>query len=83
MDRVFSIRMDEAVVETLDRLARTLRTSRRQIVEEAIRLYSEAVEQQRDAFDVAFGAWRRAESPQTLHRRIRAAFKESMHRRWN
>ena len=81
MDRVFSIRMDEAVVEALDRLATTQRKSRRQIVEEAIRLYSETVERQPDAFDAAFGAWRQAESPEKLHRRIRAIFEDSMRRR--
>ena len=82
MDVVFSTRMDEEVLETLDRLAATQRKSRKQIVETAILLYGKAVEQRPDAFDVAFGAWRRAESPEALHRRIRAAFEDSMRRRW-
>ena len=83
MDSVLSIRMDEAVMVTLDRVATSQRKSRRQIVEEAIRLYGETVEQRPDAFEVAFGAWRRAELPETLHQRIRAAFEDSMRRRRN
>ena len=81
MDKVFSTRMDEAVVQTLDSLAATLRTSKKRIVEDAIRLYSESVEARPDSFEAAFGAWRRSESPEQLHRRIRATFGDSMRRR--
>ena len=49
MDKVFPTRMDEAVVQTLDSLAATLRTSGKRIVEDAIRLYSEIVEQRPDS----------------------------------
>ncbi len=80
MDRVLSIRVDEEVVQTLDALARTLQTSRKRIVEDAIRLYNETVEQKQDPLDQSFGAWRRSEAPDELHRRIRATFEDSMHR---
>ena len=78
MDKVFSTRMDEAVVQTLDSLAATLRTSKKRIVEDAIRLYSETVEQGPDSLEAAFGAWRRPESPERLHRQVRAVFGDSM-----
>ena len=81
MDKVFSTRIDEATVQTLESLAIALRTSKKRIVEEAIRLYSETVEQQPDPLDQSFGAWRRPEPPDELHRRMRAAFEDSMHRR--
>ena len=81
MDKVFSTRMDEAVIQTLDGLAATLRTSKKRIVEDAIRLYSESVEARPDSFEAAFGSWRRSESPEQLHRQMRAAFANSMRRR--
>ena len=80
MDKVLSTRVDEEVVQTLDTLARTLRTSKKRIVEDAIRLYSETVAQKPDPLEQSFGAWRRSQAPDELHRRIRAAFEDSMHR---
>ena len=80
MDKVLSTRIDEHTAQTLDGLAVTLRTSKKRIVEDAIRLYSKTVEQKPDPLDQSFGAWRRTEAPDELHRRIRAAFEDSMHR---
>lgn len=80
MDKVISTRVDEEIALTLDALAVTLRTSKKRIVEDAIRLYSETVAQQPDPLEQSFGAWRRSEAPDELHRRIRAAFEDSMHR---
>ena len=80
MDKVLSTRIDEQIAQTLDGLAITLRTSKKRIVEDAIRLYSETVEQKPDPLERSFGAWRRTETPDELHRRIRAAFEDSMHR---
>ena len=80
MDKVFSTRIDEATVQTLDSLAIALRRSKKRIVEDAIRLYSESVEQKPDPLDQSFGAWRRPEPPDESHRRMRAAFENSMHR---
>ena len=80
MDKVLSTRVDEEIVQTLDALARTLRTSKKRIVEDAIRLYGETVAQTPDPLDRSFGAWRRSEPPDELHRRIRATFEDSMHR---
>ena len=48
MDKVLSTRIDEQIAQTLDGLAITLRTSKKRIVEDAIRLYSETVEQKPD-----------------------------------
>ena len=80
MDKVISTRVDEETAQTLDALALTLRTSKKRIVEDAIRLYSETVAQSPDPLDQSFGAWRRSEAPDELHRRIRATFEDSMHR---
>ena len=64
----------------LDGLAVTLRTSKKRIVEDAIRLYSETVEKRPDPLEQSFGAWRRNEVPEQLHRRARTAFEAAMHR---
>ena len=80
MDKVLSTRVDEEIAQTLDGLAVTLRTSKKRIVEDAIRLYSETVKQKPDALDQSFGAWRREETPDELRRRMRAAFEDAMHR---
>lgn len=80
MDKVLSTRVDEEIAQTLDALAIMLRTSKKRIVEDAIRLYSETVAQSPDPLDQSFGAWRRSQAPDELHRRIRAAFEDSMHR---
>ena len=80
MDKVLSTRIDEQIAQTLDGLAVTLRTSKKRIVEDAIRLYSESVKEKPDPLEQSFGAWRRTEAPDELHRRMRAAFEDAMHR---
>lgn len=80
MDKIFSTRMDEAVVQTLDSLAAALRRPKKRIVEDAIRLYSETIEQVPDPMELSFGAWERNESAEELHRRARATFEDSFRR---
>jgi len=80
MDKVISTRVDEEIAQTLDALALTLGMSKKRIVEDAIRLYSETIAQRPDPLDQSFGAWRRSETPDELHHRIRAACEDSMHR---
>ena len=80
MDKVLSTRINEEIAQTLDGLAVTLRMSKKRIVEDAIRLYSEAVTERPDPVEQSFGAWRRTEAPEELHRRARAAFDDAMHR---
>ncbi|MDE0445628.1 MAG: hypothetical protein OXH96_03070 [Spirochaetaceae bacterium] len=78
MDKVLSTRIDEEIAQTLDGLAITQRVSKKRIVEDAIRLYSETVERKPDPLEQSFGAWRRTEAPDELHRRMRAAFEGDM-----
>jgi predicted transcriptional regulator len=80
MDKVLSTRVDEAVARTLDDLAASLRIPKKRIVEDAIRLYSETLEHKADPIDASFGAWRRSDAPDELHRGMRAAFESAMHR---
>lgn len=80
MDKIFSTRMDEAVVQTLDSLAAALHRPKKRIIEDAIRLYSQTIEQAPDPVELSFGAWERNESAAELHRRARASFEESLRR---
>ncbi len=80
MDKIFSTRMDEAVVRNLDSLAKALGRSKKRIVEDAISLYSKTLEHRPDPIEHAFGAWQRSESAEDLRRQMRAVFGDSMRR---
>jgi hypothetical protein len=55
-----------------------MRTSKKRIVEDAIRLCSETAGRKPDPLVQSFGAWRRKESPEELQRRMRAPFEDAM-----
>jgi predicted transcriptional regulator len=64
MDKIMSIRIDEAVIRHFDMLAKKLGTSKKTILENAIRYYAEKIEAEQ-GFDVTthtFGSWQRDES---------------------
>ena len=64
MDKIFSTRMDEAVIRHIDMLAKKLGTSKKAVLENAVRNYVEKVETEQD-FDVlthTFGSWQRDKS---------------------
>jgi len=72
MDKIMSTRMDEAVIRHIDMLAKRLGTSKKAILENAVRYYAEKVEAEQ-GFDVltdTFGSWQRdnsaAETVQTI-----------------
>lgn len=85
MQRIFSTRLDEAVLDQLDRATRRLNVSKRQFVEEAIRLRAEQVtgRDDSDVWSETLGAWQRRERPETTIRRARRAVQRSVarHRR--
>jgi len=82
MDKVFSARVDESVVERITGLARQLRTSKKSVIEQAIAAFAAGMEAEGhdDVFELTSGAWRRPESPAQTVRQARAAFKRSMAR---
>jgi hypothetical protein len=82
MDKVLSARVDEAVVRQIGLLAHQLRTSRKRILEGAVRLYAQSLSSNRD-FDVldhTFGAWRRSEKPAETVAAARRVFQQGMRR---
>ena len=82
MDRVLSARVDESVVTQIGVLARELHTTKKSIIEGAIHLFAEKVEEEHgvDILDLTFGAWTRSEAAHKTVRRAREAFSGSMTR---
>ena len=60
MDKIFSARVDEAVIRRVGSLARRLRTSKKRIIEDAVRTYADKIDREEDAdvFEQTSGAWR-------------------------
>ena len=82
MDRVFSTRLDEGTLDELSRVTRRLGISKRQFLQEAIRLRAQQLSRQEDA-DVwaeTLGAWRRREGARSTIRRARQTFQQSVER---
>ena len=82
MDKIFSARVDEVIIQRITALAQRLGISKKAVVEGAIRLYAETVENtdKTDVFGQTQGAWQRQESPADTVRQSRQAFRASMER---
>ncbi len=82
MDKILSARIDEAVIRQIGLLARELHTTKKAIIESAVRLYSEqtGLKKQIDVFASTCGTWQRAEPPEETVRQARFAFRRSMER---
>ena len=64
MDKIMSTRMDEVVIQRIALLAKKLGTSKKAIIENAVRNYAEHVEAEQgvDVLAQTFGSWQRDES---------------------
>jgi len=82
MDKIFSTRMDEAVIQRIRMLAAAKHTSQKAIIEAAIDHYAKETANLADVdiFSKTSGAWRRDESPRQTVARGRQPFRESMTR---
>ena len=82
MDKIMSTRMDEAVIRHIDMLAKRLGTSKKAVLENAVRNYVEKIEAEK-GFDVlthTFGSWQRDESAAETVRAIKDAMRTSQER---
>ena len=70
MDKIMSTRIDEAVIRLIDMLAKRFGTSKKAVLENAVRYYVEKIEAEQ-GFDVlthTFGSWQRDKSAaKTVH----------------
>ncbi|MGB5685126.1 MAG: hypothetical protein WBM35_04895 [Candidatus Electrothrix sp.] len=82
MDKVLSARVDEAIIRQIGLLARELKTTKKAIIESAVRLYSEqsGLKKKIDVFETTCGSWNRSESPEETVNQARSAFRKSMER---
>ncbi|MCD6585474.1 MAG: hypothetical protein J7K96_06920 [Desulfobacteraceae bacterium] len=82
MDKILSSRVDEAVIQQVGILARELNTSKKAVIESAIRLYSEqtGLGEKIDVFENTCGAWKRSETPEESISRTRLVFNKSIER---
>jgi hypothetical protein len=82
MPKVLSARVDESAIDELERTAHQLGISKKQFLEEAIRLRARQAEREgvKDVWSVTLGAWKRRESAKTTVRAARKAFNDSFRR---
>ena len=82
MDKIMSTRMDEAVIRHIDLLAKKLKTSKKAVLENAVRYYADKIEADQ-GFDVlthTFGCWQRNESAAETVQTIKNAMRKSQER---
>ncbi len=82
MEKNFSTRLDESVIQRIDYLSETLGTSKKSIIEKAVTFYSSQIEQEKNHnwLDQTCGAWDRDETPEETINSIRKSFHKSMTR---
>lgn len=82
MDKIFSARIDEAVLQKIQTLAQKLKTSKKNILESAITMYDKKIgeSQKVDIIDEAFGCWRRKESAEETIKANRRIMRNSVKR---
>ena len=82
MDKIMSTRMDEAVIRHIGMLAKKLGTSKKAVIENAVRYYAEKIEAEQD-FDVltdTFGSWQRDEGAAETVQTIKDSMRKSQQR---
>jgi hypothetical protein len=82
MDKIMSTRIDEAVIQHINALAKKLGTSKKAVVENAIRYYLEKIqaEQGFDILEYTCGSWQRNESPAETVQSIKETIRRSQER---
>ncbi len=82
MDKVVSARIDEAVVDEMERVTHHLGLTKKQFLEDAIRGRARelSAKEMEDVWSATLGAWNRTEKAETTLRRGRRAFRASFRR---
>ena len=82
MDKIMSTRMDEAMIQQIGMLAKRLGTSKKAILESAVRHYADKVEAdfETDVLAHTCGCWRRNESASETIRAIKETMRTSQER---
>jgi predicted DNA-binding protein len=82
VDKIFSARLDESVLQKMDRVTSRLGLTKKKFLEEAILGRVEEIQQAygTDVWDETCGAWKRKEAPDQIRKTIRKEFEKSMRR---
>ena len=82
MDKIMSARVDESVAQRIDILAKKLKTTKKAVIENAIRQYAEKVEaeQSMDILEYTCGSWQREESAADTVQHIRGKMRKAQER---
>ena len=82
MQKILSVRVDESSIQELERSARQLGLSKKQFIDEAIRLRAREAERQgaKDVWSETRGAWKRREPPASTVGAARQAFDKAFER---
>ena len=82
MDKIMSARVDESVAQRITVLAKKLKTTKKAVIENAIRQYAEKVEaeQKMDILEYTCGSWRREESAADTVQHIRGKMRKAQER---
>jgi hypothetical protein len=85
MDKIFSTRIDETVIDRIANLAKYLSTSKKQVIERAIFLLAKKVEDEKNTniFKQTSGIWKREEPVYQTVEKARKEFNDSMQRHNN
>ena len=82
MDKIMSTRMDEAVIQHIGILAKKLGTSKKAVLENAVRQYAEKIEAELN-FDIlahTLGSWQRNESATETARSVKDTMRQAQER---
>ena len=82
MDKIMSTRIDEAVIRYIGMLAEKLGTSKKAVLENAVRYYAEKIEEEQgfDIFTHTFGSWQRDESAAETVHAVKSGMRKSQER---
>jgi hypothetical protein len=82
MDKVLSSRINEVIIQQIGILAGELGTTKKFVIESAIKMYFEQTKLSGKiaAFAKTSGAWLRSESPEEISKTSRSVFNQSMKR---
>ena len=82
MDKILSARVDEGVIREIGELARELHTTKKAVIEAAIRSYARNSGRGRgpDVFELTCGAWQRDERPEKTVESARREFRDAIGR---
>lgn len=82
MDKIMSTRMDESVIQSIGVLARKLNISKKAVLENAVKCFSEKVAAEKDLDILAqtLGSWLRDESAPDTIKAVKATMRKSQQR---